>query len=1550
MAEHLNHLTGPATSTPGQQRNSLSVGPRGNGANLELLPRVSSYVGIDNVRATELLRLGESFIRWKFKHGLLERHPEERPCRISVDDQLRTVLIQYTGKSKMDRIGAARITGVCINAFNEDVKKLNLPESHFFTLVHLPKNKSKPKRMFFQCTSTQLASIWVVAIKWLLETHAMVKLGKTYTHPSAPTPHDRNHEKKKTLLKAGHVFRMYRNGHNRPCDVTLKCSGNLDHIVWEFKNATSKTGVETHHQSTNHLHKVLVGEKSALFGLAKWCFTLSFNIPPANSSFLNKPERKEFHLAAEDPVTLREWTKLLTWLHETHSGVSMPMQVKKGARLTTDMNWEGLSVTLGRKIGSGGFCEVFEATHVGGRKMALKVFDFDAEIKREIETMKKLNHESIVSYYGCTQDQSKGKMYLLIEFCEGGSVDDLLKRAKEPLKEVHIAFILRSVLEALKYLHSQGVIHRDIKAANILLTLSGKVKLTDFGISEKTSMEGEDYKGTIAGSPLFMSPEDLRAGPPTEKTDVWSLGITALQLAFRKPPHSELRDVLEIFRAVNKNDAPTLESARPPGHSKTFSPEFADFISKCLVKEASTRAGIEELLAHPWMDLPPAKSEYWHILCDQLESYIQHNGVYTYAQKLLPDDSVEALRKHIANRNAGLDVAPSENLGRKYRFMLTLASTSLGDAVPALRKDPMAAGASSAYPTLEDSRLSDSNSGASTVSSTVSTTANLVGDEEEEPEDFWEALAALGKEKEKKDKEGAKAPPAVLKRQQNNQQRAFQNRRSKAWPFFGNNKPDDDILKGRTAVSPKQTKGKKRVSEKDKNRRGSMFGKPGEFVSSLKSQDLRTGALISLDQVSKEMAKWDHEQGNDQMTTDGSFSANTAEISISRDGEEGEQSEDSLSISTKSTGSVPSSVSSFGGGLLSIVRKRRASFSSPDSASSTSAPPFKSTVEPSSLSKAAISPRTAPSRGLDLPSAAESPPSQTRTAPRSRISVGIQLGGDSDDDSDDSDDEDGIDLSKGRGRLNLGSSDDVMKTYEFKQDAFELRRAGGKGTIKVSVTGVSGDNNLTMMIKKEDLRQMQAIGRGQHGTVYKALHLPTLECVAMKTMNAFAQDARHQMLRELEAYSSLSSAQIVNFLGAFFDQGKIVIASEFMDNGSMDGFMKHKCPNGMPEHIVRHLSWQAVKGLEYLHDNKKVHRDIKPDNILLNGKGEAKIGDFGLLTETQDRGTNNLETFVGTMRYLAPERLNSDKYGAPSDVWAMGLTIMYMCTGQEVNASTDFWEVKEEVEGGGTSPSLDKTKFSPALCDFVDKFLIREPEKRWKAKQLLEHEFLKPIQDKKKAEEAAAKRAQQVATTAAARAVSKPDGGAPEVPVRVASFTVDEVGTNKVGESKAGEAAAAASSKASSEPTTSSKESGEAVALLEAAPTSAKVSEVDSSGHSSVVLPSDEDIVAYFRVDRSQDVDIVVDILLEGIYDLEHKEVWQRLAESFQTPVQDIYAAFLRAMNKVTQEASSQGLMAAGADKQREEEKPKTSQAKGEGAPSPKTETTRKDRINIGAT
>jgi serine/threonine protein kinase len=263
-----------------------------------------------------------------------------------------------------------------------------------------------------------------------------------------------------------------------------------------------------------------------------------------------------------------------------------------------------------------------------------------------------------------------------------------------------------------------------------------------------------------------------------------------------------------------------------------------------------------------------------------------------------------------------------------------------------------------------------------------------------------------------------------------------------------------------------------------------------------------------------------------------------------------------------------------------------------------------------------------------------------------------------------------------------------------------------------------------LMTNFADFEMLEHVGHGGGGVVHKALHVPTQETVAVKTINVLDADKRHQLVRELKTLWKASSPYIVDFKGAFFDEDHLYVVLEYMDGGSLQDVLRKA--GKIPEAIIGQTTQSIVRGLAYLKKLKMVHRDIKPGNILISRQGQVKLTDFGV-TGDLSAAAAEASTFVGTAKYMSPEQLSGRSYGYPADVWALGICLMELATGEHPYSKykcANQMELLLALENESL-PELPASMFSPDFCDFTSRCLTMEPDDRATVEALLEMPFLR---------------------------------------------------------------------------------------------------------------------------------------------------------------------------------------------------------------------------------
>jgi len=233
------------------------------------------------------------------------------------------------------------------------------------------------------------------------------------------------------------------------------------------------------------------------------------------------------------------------------------------------------------------------------KEYAIKCVEIEEENKerteREINLLTLIRHKNLINLYEAFVED--GKIYMVMDLAKDSIWGILKRNYPTGIDEKYISVILRQVLEGLKELHTHGVIHRDIKSPNILVSNNGNIKITDFGVSGILT-DYEKKRTTFAGTVCWMAPEVMsqKSEGYDYSIDAWSLGITALELMFGNPPYVGLHAMKTVMKIMSN----------PPPDPKKIGKElgidtsviFRSFVNSCLKKDPSDRKSIKDLLNH----------------------------------------------------------------------------------------------------------------------------------------------------------------------------------------------------------------------------------------------------------------------------------------------------------------------------------------------------------------------------------------------------------------------------------------------------------------------------------------------------------------------------------------------------------------------------------------------------------------------------------------------------------------------------------------------------------------------------------------------------------------------------------------------------------------------------------------------------------------------------------------------------------------------------------------------------------------------------------------
>ena len=1219
---------------------------------------------------------------------------------------------------------------------------------------------------------------------------------------------------------------------------------------------------------------IITGESCPLFGIVKWPFSLHFHTYKGSSN-----KSKSMHFAVFSSSERLTWVKALKWLKDHNSNVGIPYNVHRVAYLDTDLQWKSNSdsellsqfvLDTTSRLGKGGFASVYLATHTPTRsRYAVKIFEgWNLTIQNEINILKELRHENVVSYYGCVPIGEEGsvdrKTMLIMEWCDAGSLHDLLGRMREKVRELHISYVLRCTLMAVAYLHSKNIIHRDIKSANILLKRSGAVKLVDFGIAAKrralpavisqptpatafnsltatslasaaassssSSSSSSDTKDLVGGTPLWMAPEAIKGEKVDFKADAWSVGITAIEIAEGKPPYSELPSFHAVAYEVCYGKEPRLAT-----HARSYgvaSGEFSDFVERCCNRDVEKRWSIGELLQHPFI------LKYSNIFNLNTPASASSNSYTSASYSAMGSLSPGIPGRRTRAGDTGL-LSPS-----RPSLYGPAVSPSL-NAYNAAALSPMSRGDQSMSPQSPVSMVDDSfrvfleygqyvppvepilalqqlaSGSPQPIAQPIMSPAAAMAPPALQPPPFIAPqqlvnnAPAVMEERKERERDG---------RAEQKQQHAIlppvppTKRAVTAFPLPA---PVHDQRRTRQRRSTTTHEEQKRMEEEGKELYEDDDTKLFPQLYPMRSLVLTAGSSLKeaqhsfIDFVRQMEGKVDPELAAVEKEA-AEKAANkpplatvllpppiahrrkrsmSKSVKLSLPAEDIIEEENEADEEAKADGKQPPSPAALTAEQPPSPPPAHWETEEEEQPAPMS---FRPSLRPLRLSG---SPPDDDESALITGSHMSSPSPSHSAAPRFKPSLKLSMGGDDDEANEVEEEAEiqtfGVEASPSHmlqlqrqadaHRKQLGLNVDSDDSRPNLQDSYVISNDGvfeAKG-IKVTNTGIQGsgrgmrqletihDSPLaeglgahsrsqkerllgtpvssssassptdsspvdssstpapfssavpTISLNKHDLIRLGVIGKGQNGQVYKAIHLPTLTRVALKAMNIYEKSTRHQLLHELTAYSDLSSPYLVSFLGAYHEAGMITVASEYMDMGSLQSFVKrYGCIRD--ERLLRIVAKQSVLGLQYLHAQHRVHRDIKPDNILLNIKGQCRLADFGLLTELESTHAFT-DTFLGTMAYLSPERLKSDQYSYKSDIWSLGLSLVYIVEGRLPTQCADYWQMLDALKEETGQWRLDRAKYSDELCDFADRMLQMDEEQRASAGELLSHPFIRDV-------------------------------------------------------------------------------------------------------------------------------------------------------------------------------------------------------------------------------
>ncbi len=295
----------------------------------------------------------------------------------------------------------------------------------------------------------------------------------------------------------------------------------------------------------------------------------------------------------------------------------------------------------------------------------------------------------------------------------------------------------------------------------------------------------------------------------------------------------------------------------------------------------------------------------------------------------------------------------------------------------------------------------------------------------------------------------------------------------------------------------------------------------------------------------------------------------------------------------------------------------------------------------------------------------------------------------------------------------------------FRFDAFEkpIKKTG------IRSSSFGGDQkSLPQEHLESRLKLIEEVGRGSFSTVFRAIDSVTLQTCAVKKIAISKNEQRRHFIQELSTLYETRNSNCPNLLTfieafSFSNEFSVGLVFEYMDCSLMD--LTKACNGINDEFSLAYISRECLRGLKYLHEERRViHRDVKPNNILLSSKGpKVKLSDFGLAKVIPSELTR-ASTFVGTMNYMCPERIEGETYSFTSDLYSLGVTVATTALGKSERRSS-YWDTLKIGSKTSRDPfPLSDDRWSENIRGFISLCLQVDPADRPNARDLLKHEFI----------------------------------------------------------------------------------------------------------------------------------------------------------------------------------------------------------------------------------